>query len=105
MSPWWIVICSAKTRTSSQAGASPQLVDLSAHSLDEIVHALERDVRLRLLHACGDDFVALERPLVDDHGSVRELRLRFIGFLLRVLRHWRAIGRHLDEALLEAAAH
>src|SRR5262245_56887680 len=60
-------------------------VRLADHALDQVVHLLERDVRLALLAASRNHDLAgvvLERALVDDHGAGHELGLGVVGLLL-----------------------
>ena len=80
----------------------------SRHAFDEVRHLLERDVGLHLrprpramIDLAG---VVVERARVDDERPVGELGLRGVGLLLGVVGDGRAVGRHLDESLLEAAA-
>src|SRR4051812_37651453 len=61
-----------------------ELLGLPDDALDEVVHALERDVGLLLLDARRDHDLAgvvLERTLVDDHRAGHELGLGLVGLL------------------------
>src|SRR5690606_33108251 len=83
-------------------------IERAFHAFDEIVHLLEHDGALPLLLPFGDHHLALivlQRSLEDDELARGQLCLRLLGLRLRFLGHGRAVGRHLDEALLEAAAH
>src|SRR4051794_10934786 len=62
-----------------------ELLGLPDDALDEIVHALARDVGLLLLDARRDHDLAgvvLERTLVDDHRAGHELGLGLVRLLL-----------------------
>src|SRR5450755_2549642 len=78
------------------------------HPVDEVAHAFESNVSLPLRSASGDHFLArvvFQRTGINVHAAVHELGFGFIRLGLRGVRHGRAVGRHLDEALFEAAAH
>src|SRR6478609_2408253 len=83
-------------------------VNRTLHAVDQVTHALERDVTLRELGACGDDLfarVVLERPRVDDHAAIHELGFGLVRLLFGFFGDSGAVRRHFDEALFEAAAH
>src|SRR5258705_2605020 len=81
---------------------------LSIDALDQVVHLLEQRLGLLVGGARRDDFLAgvvLERALEDRVGALLHLGQHGVGLLAPGLGHGLAVGRHLDVALLESAAH
>src|SRR6266851_1010854 len=81
--------------------------DGADHSFDQVVHLLEHRLSLLIGRAGRDDFLAgivLERSLEHRIGALLHLGEDRVGFLAAGLGHRLAVGRHLDVALLQAAA-
>src|SRR5258706_15178190 len=81
--------------------------DRADDPFDQVVHLLEDRFSLFVRGASGDDFLAgvvLERPLEYRVGPLLHLAEDRVGFLAAGLGHRLAVGRHLDVALLQAAA-
>src|SRR5258708_17193872 len=81
--------------------------DRADDPFDQVVHLLEDRFSLFVRGASGDDFLAgvvLERPLEHRVGPLLHLSEDLVGFLAAGLGHRRAVRRHLDVALLQAAA-